>query len=225
MRCMSSGEPGQARWALNPSPPSPTSTGTSCPWIQPTTHGLPTLWVAKFPVKFRPHPSLHPPIPARAFVIPKQVTPSNLSLWRCRLGPAQTMIGHLGTPKDDHIVLLPAPDWTKGAFFLPLERRHRPMVDGTWQLTSAHPAIKVPRPPAHSSLGEPPHPFTQGLTGHRSMRVSARRHIPVREPGGRRLDRQPFSSRLGLPRRDEGGELRAVTSCCHQSQGCPTSSY
>lgn len=141
--------------------------GTSCPWIWPTTHRLPTLQVAKFPAEFRPRPSSHPPIPSRAFVIPKQVTPSNISLWQCRLGPAPTMIGHLGTPKDDHIASLPTPDWTKDASLPP---RTKIPANGGWHM-AAHQGIKVPHPPR-----EPLHPFARGLTGHRSTSVSTRRH-------------------------------------------------
>ena len=89
---------------------------------------------------------------------------------------------------------------------------------------AAHQWNKSPSSPTRWSLGEPPHPCTRGLVGHHSVPAFAHKHVPVCKPGGCRLNRQPFSSRLGLPWRDEGGELHTVTSHCHQCQGRPTSS-
>lgn len=149
--------------------------------LDPTpTRGLPALQGAKFPSEFRPHSISHSPVSAHAFVIPKQVTPSNISLWRCRCGPARATIGHLGTPKDGHITSLPAPRWTKRAFFPPWTKTP---TNGGWHM-AAH---------QRSPLSLVPRALVPGP-------LCTRTYGPLlNEPGECWLDQQPLSFWLGVP--------------------------
>lgn len=135
-RCTSSRELGWVRYGGFK--PCPSITEQHFLPLDPAHHGQgPYAPGCHIPQRVSPCPSLHPPIPARAFVIPKQVTPSNISLWQCRLGPTQTTIGHLGTPKDDHTTSLPATDWTKDAFFPTLNKT----TDQWWMAHGSSPVL------------------------------------------------------------------------------------